>query len=288
MRGLSGPLAGILLVAGAFLCYFALLVYCDVVRPVNPGFEADPSEAGFVVVTTVRPGSPSALAGLAVGDRLIAINGVTIVDSDSWGALGASYEMGVSMPVVVERAGASIHLQMLLPPEPMVYWRTRVGGTLLAIRAAQLITALAGLLIAVRRPRDPVALTASWFLLTCAVFVIALPLRVVMVWRELPIPIRELFWLPYASGLAIGPILLTFVTLFPARVPFTRPTSRRRHGPWLGSRSPHRCTTRCTFFTGEPSYGRSVREASCCSPSCGPRSLPRSSSACGTIAGSPT
>jgi eukaryotic-like serine/threonine-protein kinase len=220
MRGLSGPLAGILLVAGAFLCYFALLVYCDVVRPVNPGFEADPSEAGFVVVTTVRPGSPSALAGLAVGDRLIAINGVTIVDSDSWGALGASYEMGVSMPVVVERAGASIHLQMLLPPEPMVYWRTRVGGTLLAIRAAQLITALAGLLIAVRRPRDPVALTASWFLLTCAVFVIALPLRVVMVWRELPIPIRELFWLPYASGLAIGPILLTFVTLFPARVPY--------------------------------------------------------------------
>ncbi len=216
------PPIWILIVAGSFCVYFALLVYCDVFRPVNPGFEADPSHTGAVVVTRVEPATPASRAGIAVGDHLIAINGLTIIDSDGWGALGANYQIGVPMPVVVSRNGERLHLSMLLPPVSPRYWLTRTGATLIGCRLAQLMTLLAGLFIVWRRPRDPSALAAALFLLTCVVFVIALPPRIAIVWRGLPYVIRELLWVPYASSLTIGPILLTFVTMFPRRLPHAR------------------------------------------------------------------
>lgn len=214
------PPIWILVVAGSFCTYFALLVYCDLVRPLNPGFDANSNGSGALILSEVGTGTPASRAGMAVGDRVISINGVTIIDSDSWGALGSNYQIGVPMPVVVERHGARTHLNLLLPPEPRGYWLKRTGVTLILFRLAQLVTLLAAIVIAWRRPRDPSALAASWFLLTCAVFVIAVPYRLAIVWRALPIPLRELLWIPYASGLTIGPILLTFVTMFPSRVPY--------------------------------------------------------------------
>lgn len=213
------PPLWILIVAGSFCLYFGLLVYCDLFRPVNPGFEADPSPSGAVVITKVKPATPAERAGIAVGDHLIAINNVVIIDSDAWGALGANYQIDIAMPVVVERNGERLHLEMLLPPGSPGYWLTRTGATLLLFRLAQLVTLLSGLFIVWRRPRDPSALAAALFLLACVVFVIALPARVAIVWRGLPVPIRELLWIPYASSLTIGPSLLTFVTMFPRRLP---------------------------------------------------------------------
>jgi PDZ domain len=187
------PPIWILVVAGSFCAYFALLVYCDLFRPKNPGYEADPTHTGAVVVTRVEAETPAFQAGMAVGDHLIAINGLTIIDSDGWGALGANYQTGVSMPVIVERNGVRLTLSMLLPAETPDYWVTRTGATLIGFRLAQLVPLMAGLFIAWRRPRDPRALAASWFLLTCAAFTIALPYRFATVWRDLPVldPIRQ-------------------------------------------------------------------------------------------------
>lgn len=216
------PPIWILVVAGSFCAYFALLVYCDLFRPKNPGYEADPTRTGAVVVTRIEAATPAFHAGIAVGDHLIAINGLTIIDSDGWGALGANYQTGVPMPVIVERNGVRLNLSMLLPAETPDYWRTRTGATLIGFRVAQLMPLLAGLFLAWRRPADPRALAASWFLMTCAAFTIALPYQFAAVWRDLPMPIRDLLWIPYASGLTIGPILLTFVTVFPSRLPYAR------------------------------------------------------------------
>ncbi len=155
-----------------------------------------------------------------VGDHLIAVNGLTIVDSDSWGAIGANYEIDAPMPVVVERQATRLARQLRLPRQTADYWASRSGATLLLMRLAQLVCLLAGIVIAFRRPRDADALAASWFLMTCAVFLIALPPRLAIIWRELPFPIRELFWIPHASSITIGPILLVFVTLFPRRPPW--------------------------------------------------------------------
>ena len=209
-----------LVVAASFFGYFALLVYCDVFRPKNPGFEADPTHTGAVVVTRVEAATPAFEAGISVGDHLIAINGLTIIDSDGWGALGSNYQIGVAMPVIVERNGVRVNLSILLPPESADYWLTRTGATLIFFRLAQLMPLMASLFIVWRRPRDPRALAAAWFLATCAVFIIALPYRFATVWRGMPILLRELFWIPYFSGLTIGPILLTFVTVFPTRLPY--------------------------------------------------------------------
>jgi Protein kinase domain/PDZ domain len=209
-----------LVVAGSFCGYFALLVYCDLVRPVNPGFRAKATAPHAVVLTEVRPGTPAAEAGLIVGDHLIAVNGLTIVNSDSWGAIGANYEIDVPMPVIVERLGTRLTMPLRLPRQTVGYWLDRPGATLLLMRLAQLVCLLAGIVVAFRRQRDTGALAASWLLMTCAVFLIALPPRLAIIWRELPIPIRELFWIAHASSITFGPILLTFVTLFPRRLPW--------------------------------------------------------------------
>jgi len=204
--------------AASFCGYFALLVYCDIARPLHPGYKAV-SRDGAVVLTQIAPDSPAARAGMAVGDRLIAVNDLVIIDHDSWGAVAYVYEINDPMPVVIERNGRSQELTLLLPPQSPDFWFTQPGGTLLFMRLAQFLTLVAGLTVALRRPRHPAALAAAWFLLTCAVFVIALPNRLALVWRDLPVLIRELLWIPYASSIAIGPILLTFATLFPRRLP---------------------------------------------------------------------
>ena len=206
-----------LLVAASFCGYFTLFIYCDLVRPVNPGYRADATAAG-VTLTEVRPGTPAAAAGMTVGDRLIAINGLTIVDSDS-GAIGANYLIGVPMPVIVERQGSRYEMTMLLPRRSSAYWSTWPGASLLVMRLAQLVCIIAGVTVALRRPRDLDALAASWLLMTCGVFLISLPGRLPIVWRHLPFPSRELLWIPYVSSITIGPILLTFVSLFPRRLP---------------------------------------------------------------------
>ena len=59
-----------LVAAGSFCLYFALLLFCDVVRPAHPGYKADATQDGAVVITGIAPDSPVARAGMAVGDRL--------------------------------------------------------------------------------------------------------------------------------------------------------------------------------------------------------------------------
>ena len=49
-----------LVVAASFFGYFALIVYCEVVRPTNPGFTAETRD-GAVIVDMVKPGTPADL-----------------------------------------------------------------------------------------------------------------------------------------------------------------------------------------------------------------------------------
>ena len=214
------PALWLIAIASAFFAYFFLLLYCDLVRPVNPGFIAGPTPAGHVVVTSVVPDTTAAAAGIQAGDRILSFAGATIVSPDAWSVLGAAAERKGPLPVVVERNGREVRLTMTLVPAPGSYWRGRAGFILLIARTAQFAALLAGVFILWRRPTDPVALTASWFLMTCGVFTIALPWRLATVWREVPMGLGLLMFVPYASGLTIGPVLLTFVAAFPRRLPY--------------------------------------------------------------------
>ena len=214
------PAAWLIVGAVSFFAYFSLLLYCDLVRPLNPGVIAGPSEAGHVVVTSVRPHSTAAAAGIQVGDRIVSFNGAAVASPDAWSVIGTIAEMPGPLPVVVERNGSQFLLTMSLERAPLSYWSGRAGLILLVVRTAQFLTLVSGVFVLWRRPGDPVALTASWFLLTCAVFTIALPWRIASVWREVPAGLGVLMFVPYASGLAIGPVLLTFVAGFPRRLSY--------------------------------------------------------------------
>ena len=155
---------------------------------------------------------------MRIGDRILSVNGARIASVAAQTNIGINAAMGPT-GIVVERAGSTIELTLILESVPRSYWRTQGGVILLIVRTVQLLTLFAGLLILWRRPSDPVALSASWVLLTCAVFTIALPWRLATVWRDLPTPIGLSLFVPYASGLVIGAVLLTFVATFPRRLP---------------------------------------------------------------------
>lgn len=210
------PQGWALALAASFCLYFALLVYCDLVRPENPGFQLGLSDDGAVIVTDVRPETPAARSGLRVGDRVLSMNGTALVSADS--AIGTIYEIGVPMPIQLSRDGDVFDVTMRLDPPSWSYWRRGAGGILLVVRLAQLLTLACGLFVLARRPHDPAALAAVWFLLSCAVFTIGLPFRIAGVWRNLPLPLGILPWFAYASALAIGTVLLTFTASFPLRL----------------------------------------------------------------------
>jgi len=109
------PLRTVIL-AASFCGYFALLVYCDIARRLHRGYKAVTRD-GAVVLTEIAPDSPAARAGMAVGDRLIAVNDLVIIDHDSWGAVAYVYEINDPMPVVIERNGRPQELTLLLPPQ---------------------------------------------------------------------------------------------------------------------------------------------------------------------------
>ena len=209
----------LLIVAATSFCgYFALLLYCDLVRPVNPGFAGQFDGHGGMQVRHVQPGSPSDLAGLEVGDRLLTFNGMRLASRDIWLAALSNVVLDRPMPLEVERAGVRIPLALHLPPAPPQFWLSQAGAVLLAVRAAQLVMLVVALIVAFRRPADPAALIGAWLLATCAVFTIAPPFRLGSVWRALPILAGAAMWPPFVSSLAIGSVLLTFAAVFPRQL----------------------------------------------------------------------
>ena len=226
LRRIGGPVSSaqrppvwLLVLASSFCLYFLLLVYCDVFRPASAGFVTDVSADGAAAVIIVAADSAAARAGMQIGDRIVSINGVRLRDARARKEIGVNGVMGPNS-LVVRRGGREVELNLVLKPAPRSFWRTRAGATFLIVHIAQLLMLLSALVILARRPRDSVALMASWFLLTCAVFTIALPWRLASVWRGLPPVVDALVFVPHASGLVIGPVLLTFVAGFPRRLPY--------------------------------------------------------------------
>src|SRR5947209_8302874 len=162
--------------AGSFLAYFCLLVYCDIVRPTPSGMLVDFTDDAMVV-RRVLPGSPGALAGLQPGDRILSFNGRALRES-GWMFIDANLEIDTPMPLEVDRAGRRVTAALMLHRAPWSYWQSQDGWMLLAVRAVQLVTLCLAFVIAIKRPFDPSARLGAWLLATVGVFCIVLPYRI--------------------------------------------------------------------------------------------------------------
>ena len=214
------PALWLIAIASAFFAYFFLLLYCDLVRPVNPGFIAGPTPAGHVVVTSVVPDTPAAAAGIQAGDRILSFAGATIVSPDAWSVLGTAAERKGLLPVVVERNGREVRLTIALRAgsRQLLAWQGRlhlVDRTDCAVcsPARRRLHPLA----AANQPSGSDRVMVSH---DVRGFYDRAPLAPRDGLAQSTVGLGLLMFLPYTSGLTIGPVLLTFVAAFPRRLPY--------------------------------------------------------------------
>ncbi len=204
--------------AAAFVGYFALLVYCDIRRPVPEGMDlrSTPTRSGLAV-TEVTAGSPAWLAGIRVGDRVLSADRRAVNSKSDWEAVQANVTFGRAVALQVERDGVTFGAEWRVTPVGPDYWLRREGIDLLVTRLVQFITLVLGLVVVFRKPFDPGARLGGWLLATFGVFCIALPYRIADVWSGLPRWAGAALWIPLASTLTMPALLLSFFLSFPRR-----------------------------------------------------------------------
>lgn len=205
----------VLALAASFVCFYALLVYCDLRRPEDEGSHLRPARGGLVV-DVVHAGSPAARAGLAAGDLIVAADGHRLTSRLEWSTTRANARLNVPTMLEVERGGRTRTLALANQPASWRRWTTQAGFGLLVAYLVQGVTLALGIFILLRRP-DPVARLGAWLLGCLGVFVVALPARLFTVWRAFPGVAREAMWLPFAGSIVAAAVLLSFFLSFPVR-----------------------------------------------------------------------
>jgi hypothetical protein len=210
-------LACITVLTVAYVGYFGLLITCDLLRVAPLGF-VPLFEDGAVTVGRLQPDSIGARAGLRTGDRLKRAAGQILEAPADWQRVRAYLNPANPFDVEIERNGtlssASLHL-----PSGLSEWGTAPGRpALLAFRVAQLITLGFAIVVAFRRDSQPSALLGALLLASLATVSLALPVRMAAFWGVVPAVPAALLWIPFATSVAVGPLLFAFFAVFPRRL----------------------------------------------------------------------
>jgi serine/threonine-protein kinase len=183
---------------------------------------------GMAEVVSVVPGFPAAAAGITPGDVVLAADGQPVRSLFHW--LIVLMNAGAERPLrlEVERAGAKLAVSLTLS-EAFRGWSVGDWASFGMKLAAQLVTLWLALLIAVRRPRDRVALIGAAYLASLVVTNLVpvnavdphaptLPYGAAAIWRGLPPWMGAPLWVGYAF-FATGPLwMVQFFALFPRPV----------------------------------------------------------------------
>ena len=204
-------------VAVAYVGYLALLVTCDLRRVAPLGF-IPLFEPGRVVVGQLQADSIGARAGLQAGDRLTRANGQVLEGSGDWQRVRVHFDPSKPLDLEIERAGRSSAVSLMLTAG-LHEWRTGPARpALLAFRLAQVITLGFALVVAFKRYTQRSALFGAVLLASLATVSLPLPMRLVAFWHALPPVLATLLWVPFATSVAVGPLLFAFFAVFPRRV----------------------------------------------------------------------
>jgi hypothetical protein len=207
---------GVAVVAVAYIGYLALLVTCDLLRVAPLGF-VPLFEPGAVIIADVQPDSIGARAGLQAGDRIRRANGQVLEGSADWQRVRVHLDPSKPLELEIERTRRSSTVSLLLP-SGLREWRSgpsRPG--LLAFRLAQVITLAFALVVGFKRSFQPPALLGALLLASIATVSLVLPMRMFAFWHALPPVVGMLLWLPFATSVAVGPLLFAFFAVFPRR-----------------------------------------------------------------------
>lgn len=223
-------------IAASVVTYLGLMVYADVFGPGPFGVGLRFRE-GRVLVVEVVPDYPAARAGIEPGDRIVAVDGQPMRTLLEWRIVAENDEIGRPSILEIERGGQRREASVSFG----AHWRHWGVGTWLTLFAkvtAQLVTFSLALVIAFRRPHDPVALVGALWLAALSItdfapiavadpHVPSLPPGSAALWRSFPAWLTPPLWVGTTTFL-LGPILsVVFLAVFP------RPVFRTRRAWWL-------------------------------------------------------
>ena len=213
--------------AAGVLGFLLLNTYAELFGPGPTGLQLQ-YPGGRATAVSVVPAFPAAGAGLRPGDVIVTAGGQPIRSLFHWVAVLENAEAARPLPIELERAGARWTVSLGLSQA----WRGWSAGNWVSFGMkliAQLVTLSLALLIAIRRPRDRVALIGAAYLASLAVtnFVPVtmtdphaptMPNGAAAIWRGLPILVGAPLWIGYLF-FATGPMLLfEFFAEFPRPV----------------------------------------------------------------------
>jgi tRNA A-37 threonylcarbamoyl transferase component Bud32 len=204
-------------VAASFVGFIALFAYQMFWGPpALPGYEGSFSRGGLVVLA-VHPNSAEERAGLRAGDRVLAIDGQVIRNLRDREAIRANTEIGRPEQWEISRTNERLQLTLTFSRPPWREWLSLYGREGLGYILFILTSLGLGLIIAFRRPFDPVARVGAWLLATAA-FTFGFPDGWAATWRHLPVWLGLFLWIPEISRFVPDAILLTFFAIFPRRI----------------------------------------------------------------------
>jgi tRNA A-37 threonylcarbamoyl transferase component Bud32 len=202
------------LLAVASILGYIVLSYHALFGPYGPGLGVEDS-GGYVVVREVEAGEAAARAGIALNDRLLAVNGQPVATVVDWLALRMNFVPDHPVAVHLERNSQPLDLMMTMRGTAWRVLSPTARVTEIIFLLSKLITLVVGLLIIFSRPRDFVARLGGWFLVSMATVFEAFPYSLSSSLRALPFIITLPVMLVYVSAAIRTPLMFMFFALFP-------------------------------------------------------------------------
>jgi hypothetical protein len=209
-------------VTASFFALHCLTVYVVIWGPAevsNRGQLVVEFENGVMRVDSVNPDTPHA-AVLQAGDIVQSVSEHEIRRARDWTVVLGNFEVGRTDAWKILRGGKPITASITSEPRKLAGFLLYIPFVGFALGCFGL-----GMLIAFKRPTDPVALAGAWFIMAASVALNA-PGGWAVPWRELPIFVEGFLWISELSRFVIEGIFLTFLAVFPQRM-------FRSRWPWL-------------------------------------------------------